>query len=137
MQSSSCHTPRFPPRALQQCDAQLLDCDVSSSTGDGVGIEGGAPRLVGCAVHDCERHGVAIFGDMLGEGCAALLERCSVADNRLNGVLVRDGAAPTVVECMVTGNQGWGLQLADCGGRCGAPCFLPFCGALCVPLWVS
>ena len=44
----------------------MKDCDVSSSSGSGVGIEGGAPRLITCAVHDCARHGVAIFGDVLG-----------------------------------------------------------------------
>lgn len=43
--------------SLQGCGAVLIDCDVTSSTGDGVGVEGGAPRLQGCTVHDCVRHG--------------------------------------------------------------------------------
>ena len=114
--------PPPPPHRHQQptqrCDARLEDCDVSSSTGGGVGVEGGAPHLLGCAVHDCARHGVALFGDLMGGGCAARLQRCTLSDNRMNGLLVRDGAAPTDQECMLTGNRGWGLQLADCGGRC-------------------
>lgn len=43
-------------------DAMLEGLDVSSSTGSGVEVEGGAPRLVRCSAHDCERHGFAIFG---------------------------------------------------------------------------
>lgn len=45
----------------QGCGAALVDCDITSSTGDGVGIEGGAPRLQGCIVHDCARHGALGF----------------------------------------------------------------------------
>ena len=39
---------------------------MSSSSGSGVGIEGGSPKMFSCYVHDCARHGVAIFGDALG-----------------------------------------------------------------------
>jgi hypothetical protein len=35
----------------------VMDCDISSTTGSGVGIEGGAPRLQRCSVHHCARHG--------------------------------------------------------------------------------
>lgn len=53
---------------LEGCDATLLDCDVSSASGDGVGIEGGAPRLLRCAVHDCQRHGEPALLAVLGRG---------------------------------------------------------------------
>ena len=45
---------------------ELAGCDISSASGSGVGIEGGAPTLRRCAVHDCERHGIAVFGNVLG-----------------------------------------------------------------------
>lgn len=101
---------------LQGSNAVLLDCDISSATGDGVGIEGGAPRLQNCSMHHCERHGVAVFGDLFGGGCSAVLEGCSLQDNKLDGLLVRDGATPSVAGCAVSGNGGWGMLLKDAGG---------------------
>lgn len=44
----------------------VQDCDISSATGTGVGSEGGQLSLVHCHVHDCKRHGAAIFGDLQG-----------------------------------------------------------------------
>lgn len=41
----------------QGCSVTLADCDISSATGVGMGIEGGAPRLLRCSVHNCQRHG--------------------------------------------------------------------------------
>jgi hypothetical protein len=58
----------------QGSDLSLQDCDVSSSTGSGVGIEGGAPLIGRCTVHNCERHGVAIFSELGGsEGVMCLV----------------------------------------------------------------
>ena len=42
---------------MQDCGAVVMDCDITSTTGSGVGIEGGAPRLQRCSVHHCARHG--------------------------------------------------------------------------------
>ena len=53
---------------VQGSDLSLQDCDISSSTGTGVGIEGGAPLIGRCTVHNCERHGVAIFSELGGSG---------------------------------------------------------------------
>ena len=93
-----------------------MDCDIRSGTGDGIGIEGGAPRVQRCSVHDCARHGVAIYGDLYGGGSAAVLDGCSLSSNRLGGLLVRDGAAPTVTRCVLRGNGEWGVRLQDAGG---------------------
>lgn len=101
---------------LEGCSAVVLDCDISSSSGDGIGIEGGSPRVARCSVHHCARHGVAVFGDLLGEGCQASLEQCTLLDNRLSGLLVRDGATPAVSRCVMSGNGEWGLLLLDAGG---------------------
>lgn len=57
-----------------------------------------------------------MFGDLLGDGCAAELQGCSLVGNRLNGLLVRDGAQPAVVECTLSSNGEWGLRLQDAGG---------------------
>lgn len=54
--------------AHQGCGAVLEGCDISSSTGDGVGVEGGAPALLRCTVHDCQRHGARA----LWMGCTRL-----------------------------------------------------------------
>lgn len=44
----------------------MQDCDISSATGSGVGSEGGQLALIRCSVHNCKRHGVAMFGDLEG-----------------------------------------------------------------------
>jgi len=50
----------------QGSDLVLEDCDISSSTGSGVGIEGGSPAIRKCAVHNCERNGIAVFSELGG-----------------------------------------------------------------------
>ena len=45
----------------------LESCDVRSDTGSGVAAEGATLVLTDCAIHDCKTHGVAVYGDLLGE----------------------------------------------------------------------
>lgn len=49
-------------------------CDISSSSGVGVGVEGATLQLLDSTVHDCQRHGVAAYGGFEG-GCGWLLDR--------------------------------------------------------------
>lgn len=58
-------------RHVQGSDLVLEGCDISSSTGSGVGIEGGSPMARDCAVHDCERHGIAVFSELGGSAGAS------------------------------------------------------------------
>ncbi len=44
----------------------LRRCDVCSSTGSGVAVEGAELLLDACTIHDCARHGVAAFGSLEG-----------------------------------------------------------------------
>ncbi len=48
-----------------------------------------------------------------------LIEDCSVSGNKLNGVLVRDGAAPLLLRNSIIGNGAFGvvLQVRMPGGR--------------------
>ena len=39
---------------------------------------------------------MAVFGDLLGDGCSAELDQCTLSANRMSGLLVRDGATPAV-----------------------------------------
>ena len=60
----------------------MQDCDIGSTTGSGVGSEGGQLSLIHCSVHNCKRHGVAMFGDLEGsEGALhnALILNCAAA----------------------------------------------------------
>jgi hypothetical protein len=49
----------------------MRDCDVSSSSGAGVGVDGGDLQLLRSKVHDCQAHGLALFGDLTGKNLAA------------------------------------------------------------------
>jgi hypothetical protein len=102
---------------LQGCTAVLRRCDICSATGSGVGVEGGSPQLLDCTMHDCVRHGVAVFGDLEDSESHPLMERCTVSGNMLNGVLVRDGAELIMTNCVLSGNKRAGMQIIDAGGR--------------------
>jgi hypothetical protein len=60
------------PPAQAGSSLVLEACDVSSSSGNGVGVEGATLQLKDSQVHNCERHGVAAFGGFEGERRARL-----------------------------------------------------------------
>ncbi|KAG2445119.1 hypothetical protein HYH02_008986 [Chlamydomonas schloesseri] len=120
------------------CAPRLLDCDISSRTGAGVGVEGASPWLLGCRVHDCARQGLAVFGGgaelaldlaaglsldpavdpgLLTGMTGGVVQGCDVYGNALDGVLVRGGAAPDLMDNKVHDNKGAGFNLQDCAGR--------------------
>ncbi|BDA43086.1 hypothetical protein COCOBI_04-0970 [Coccomyxa sp. Obi] len=91
----------------------LEDCDISSATGSGVGSEGGQLSLIHCSVHNCKRHGVAMFGDLEGSEGEALLQECSVSLNELNGLLVADNAHMILKGGRISRNGGYGVYVKD------------------------
>ncbi len=49
----------------------MQDCEVTSATGSGVGLEGGELSLSGCRIQRCKQHGIALFNSLEGsEGIA-------------------------------------------------------------------
>ena len=91
---------------------KLVNCDVSSSSGTGIGVEGGNVTVFSCTVCDCKSHGV-LYG---GSGSTGRVERCVLQNNKLNGLLVRDGASPTIKDNLLKGNGQYGAALIDCRG---------------------
>lgn len=91
----------------------LERCDVSSDTGCGVAGEGATLRVSRCDVHDCVSHGVAVYGDLLGEFGEGFVEDCDVARCGGDGVLVRAGALGTVVGCRFEDVGGFGVEFVD------------------------
>ena len=95
--------------------ATLRGCEVSSGSGSGVGVEGGEVRLLDCRVSGCKNHGVLFVGPTArGE-----VSGCVVEKNKLNGVFLRDGAAPRVDGNRIERNGQYGLALFDCAGSVG------------------
>lgn len=89
-------------------------CDVRSSTGSGLGVEGGCATARLCKFSECQRHGVALYGDLLGSVTGAtVLEDCTLAGNKENGLLMRDGADAAVRGCTVASNGGLGIMAVD------------------------
>jgi parallel beta-helix repeat protein len=91
----------------------LDSCDISSNSGVGAGVEGATLQLRDCAVHDCERHGVAAYGGFEGAPGRALLMGCRISGNKLSGVLVRDGGSAVLRENTVERNGEYGVALLD------------------------
>jgi len=102
---------------LKEAGAKLVGCDISSSTGCAVGIEGGNTAFQNCTFSGAKNHGLAIYGDLFGSACSATVEDCTVTDNKGDGILVRDGANATVSNCTLRGNGGYGLHLVDGSAR--------------------
>ena len=91
---------------------ELRDCDVSSGSGSGVGVEGGDVTLASCKVTACKNHGVSY----LGPNARGAVVGCTVEKCKLNGVLLRDGAAPTLSANRLLSNGQYGAALFDCRG---------------------
>ena len=91
---------------------KLVNCDVVSSSGSGIGVEGGNVTVYSCTVHDCKNHGVLY----LGSGATGRVERCIVEKCKLNGLLLRDGASPTLSDNLLKENGQYGAALIDCRG---------------------
>jgi len=64
--ASGCPPPPPPPPSVQEGVLRMESCDISSSSGTGVGVEGGVLTLEASSVHDCESHGIAVFGSLEG-----------------------------------------------------------------------
>lgn len=47
---------------VQGGKAEVTGCDISSSTGSGIGIEGGAVTATSSKIHDCQGNGAVIAG---------------------------------------------------------------------------
>ena len=91
---------------------KFINCDVASSSGSGIGVEGGNVTIRSCSIHDCKNHGVLY----VGRGATGRVERCIVETCKLNGLLLRDGASPTLSNNLLKGNGQYGAALIDCGG---------------------
>jgi len=104
---------------LEGAYVQIEGCDVTSSTGSGVGMEGDHVEVANCHIHDCARSGAMLFGDFESSGRSSqrmCLRNCAIERNKLHGIVVRDGAAPIVKGNADRSNGGYGLALTDCGG---------------------
>jgi len=91
---------------------KFVNCDVASSSGSGFGVEGGNVTLTSCTVHDCKNHGVLY----VGSESTGRVKRCVVENCKLNGLLLRDGASPTISDNLLKGNGQYGAALIDCRG---------------------
>ena len=95
--------------------AVLRDLDITSSSGTGVGVEGGEVELLDSRVRGCKGHGLAF----LGERTRGVVRGCTVAKCKLNGALVRDGAAPQLDANVFEANGLFGVSQIDCAGALG------------------
>ena len=96
----------------------MRGCDVSSDTGSGIAAEGAYLDLTDCVVSNCKTHGVAVYGDLFGNGGFGRVNKCVIRDNGEDGVLVRGGAVAEIAGNEVYGNGRFGVELADVGADC-------------------
>eukprot|EP00966_Prymnesium_polylepis_P034095 792824-Prymnesium_polylepis.2 len=75
----------------------LRPCLVTNKFEGDIGVEAGNVTVFSCTIHDCKNHGVLYVGSGRGE-------RCVVEKFKLNGLLLRDGAAPTLSDNLLKGN---------------------------------
>ena len=90
-------------------------CSVTSSTGSGLGCEGGRVSIRETEFAGCKRHGVLFTGDLEGDSPfgGSVLESCLMQKNREHGAVLRDGAVVSFRACSLTDNAGVGLMASD------------------------
>ena len=109
-QNYAVYVPPPSKAADAQSRVELRYCDIASRSGTGVGVEGGMVSIVSCRVHDCKNHGLSY----LGPSARGAVKGSSIETCKLNGVLVRDGASPTLDR--LNANLRYGAELID--ARC-------------------
>jgi hypothetical protein len=102
------------PTALADASSfiELKGCDISSASGSGIGVEGGCVSVESCIIHDCKNHGILF----LGQTARGKVLKSTATNCKLNGVLLRDGAAAAVEQNELIGNGQYGAALIDCQG---------------------
>ena len=111
-QNYAVYVPQPQSASADRVHIEFRDCDISSATGSGVGIEGGDVTLASCAISGCKNHGILYVGST----ARGLVSNCLVEKCKLNGVLLRDGASPTLKSNRLSGNGQYGVSLFDCRG---------------------
>ena len=91
----------------------MTGCDVRSDTGTGVAAEGSTLTVQNSTVHDCKSHGIAVYGDLLGEVGSGKIEGCQIAKNGGDGVLLRQGAKGVVIGNTIQDNAGYSIEVFD------------------------
>ena len=79
-------------------DVTLENVDIGNGFG-GIFVDGVAPTIKGCTVHDNDWVGIYV-----DNGAEVVIEDCRVEGNLREGVLVKELSSPTLVGCVVTGN---------------------------------
>lgn len=111
-QNYAVYVARPAPAADVGSHIELRGCEVSSGSGSGVGIEGGDFTLTESRVSGCKFHGVAF----LGPTARGAVRKCVVEKCKQNGLLIRDGASPTIEANKLLANGQFGAALLDCRG---------------------
>lgn len=89
----------------------LVDCRVSSTSGSGVGCDGGSVALRGVEMSQCARNGLVIAGDLEGAPAAVRVAGSRVVRNGGSGAVVLDGSTLSASDSAFSGNKGAGLEL--------------------------
>ena len=89
----------------------IQECRISSSTGSGVGCDGGMLTAKDCVIDGCERHGLVIAGDLDGGAAEVRLQGCKIERNGRSGAVVLDGGDVRAEQCSFANNRQYGLEL--------------------------
>lgn len=96
-------------------ESSIIDCDILSFSGSGIGFEGGQSLLLqNSRIHDCKLNGILIASNIEGEsGCDLVVDSCTVDRNGKDGILMKSADGSKVMDCSISGNGGHGLSLYD------------------------
>lgn len=112
-QNYAVYVPQPTSAAADGVGIEFQRCAITSGSGSGVGVEGGDVTLERCQIASCKNHGVVY----LGQTSRGKITNCTVEQCKLNGVLLRDGASPTLEGNRLRANGQYGAALIDCRGR--------------------
>eukprot|EP00892_Ulva_mutabilis_P001898 jgi/Ulvmu1/11709/UM008_0120.1 len=113
---------------VQGGDVQAYGCDICSSSGSGIGLEGGTITAESSKVHDCVGNGAVIAGSIdtgpvsEDDGVNDIRPKahfvdCELSSNGGSGLIALDEAIVELESCSVSRNNKSGLELRDCDAR--------------------
>ena len=102
---------------LVDSNVKLLRCDVSSTTGSGIGVEAGNVEILECTVQMCAGHGIVLVSNIEGDTGNVHVTSCLVKSNKRNGILIKGAGEPNIESTILRGNGEFGISIQDSGPR--------------------
>lgn len=94
--------------------AEIEECTITSKTGSGVGVEGGALIVRNTEITNCKEHGVAVYDTPNNDPARCFIQETTISGCEGNGVQSRGPEAETAMDkTIIRNNRGFGVYATN------------------------